>query len=104
MKYVENRRSREGGNHVTGKTASLLRQAWMVLSLRSLSRDQTYRKKLFPFRVSIERGLEYYAWHLYRDRNFLGAFHRKRIATFDIMTNPPSCDDDNELNFHLLNI
>ena len=28
-----------------------------------------------------ERGLEHYAWHLYEDRNFLDALHRKLIAT-----------------------
>jgi hypothetical protein len=36
-----------------------------------LSRAQTSRKNIIPFRSSIERGLEYYAWHLYEDRNFL---------------------------------
>jgi len=39
-------------------------------------------------------GLEHYAWHLDEDR--------KLAATLTLMTNPPSCDDDNKLNFHLL--
>jgi hypothetical protein len=36
-------------------------QAVSHVSLNTLSRDQTYRKKLFPFRISIERGLKHYA-------------------------------------------
>src|SRR4051794_844473 len=46
-------------------------------------------------------GLEHY---LYEDRNFLGAAHRKLIATLTLMINPQSCDDDNKLNFHPLAI
>jgi hypothetical protein len=48
----------------------------------------------------LRRGLEHNARHLYGTRNFLGALHRNLVATFRIKTNPPSYDDDNELNFH----
>jgi hypothetical protein len=35
-------------------------------SLSALSRAQTYRWKVYPFRlVSTERGLEHNVWHLY---------------------------------------
>jgi hypothetical protein len=30
-----------------------------------------------PFRSFIERGLEHYAWYLYKDRNFLGTLTAK---------------------------
>src|SRR5271169_4370571 len=69
-----------------------------------LSRDQTYRRKIYPFRSFYERGLEHFPRHLYEDRNFLGGAHRKLTATLTIRTNPPFYDDDNKLNFHLLTI
>jgi hypothetical protein len=61
-------------------------------------------ENLFRSGGSCERGLEHYARRLYGPSNFLGALHRLSRATFGTMTNPPSYDDDNELNFYLLTI
>jgi hypothetical protein len=69
--------------------------SWRCLVTRPLGRN------FFRSGVSIERGLKHYAWHLYGHRNFLDTFPRKSIATSNIITNPPSYNDDNKLNFHL---
>jgi hypothetical protein len=60
--------------------------------------------KFFCAGLTTEKDLEGYAWCLYEDRNFFGAAVGKLTATLIIGTNPPSYDDDNKLNFHLLSV
>ena len=66
--------------------------------VQRLSRVQTFIsvESFLRSNVSTEEGLEHYVLHLYEDR--------KLIATLTLMINPPSCDDDNKLNSHLLAI